>query len=303
MQATSTDIPFLTLVNKRLDEVKMRLSHEHYMDTVYHAKRWVSRWPDLLCSEITLERITALRNERSLISNQTANKELRYLRSLFNWAIKNELVDRNPANRVDMLRIEKNERYVPSKEDIEKVVSIATPEQKDYLICLRETLARSREINNLLWEDVNFVDRTVTLYTRKKRHGTKTPRVIPMTERLYQTLSTRFGQYDETKPWVFWHLYFSRKTGQVVCGPYQDRKKFMNTLCEKAGVRYFRFHPLRHAGASLMDSINIPLSEIQGILGHENRKTTEGYIHTTRGRSVEVMRAFEKAQKNKHLNN
>ncbi len=45
-----------------------------------------------------------------------------------------------------------------------------------------------------------------------------------------------------------------------------------------------------------MDSINIPLSEIQKILGHENRKTTEGYIHTTRGRSVEVMRAFEKAQ-------
>ncbi|MFH2123401.1 MAG: tyrosine-type recombinase/integrase [Pseudomonadota bacterium] len=68
------------------------------------------------------------------------------------------------------------------------------------------------------------------------------------------------------------------------------------SVCEKAGVKYFRFHPLRHAGASLTDSINIPLSKIQGILGHENRKTTEGYIHTTRGRSVEVMRAFEKAQ-------
>jgi len=296
-QATSTDIPFLTLVNKRLDEVKLRLSHEHYMDTIYHAKRWVSRWPDLRCSEITLERITALRNERSLISNQTANKELRYLRSLFNWAIKKELVNKNPANRVDMLRVEKHERYVPSKEDIEKVISIATPEQKDYLLCLRETLARSREINNLLWEDINFMERTVTLYTRKKRHGTKTPRVIPMTKQLFQVLSTRFAQFNESRPWVFWHLYFSRKAGQVTCGPYQDRKKFMNTLCEKAGVKYFRFHPLRHAGASLMDSINIPLSEIQGILGHENRKTTEGYIHTTRSRSVEVMRAFEKAQK------
>ena len=33
----------------------------------------------------------------------------------------------------------------------------------------------------------------------------------------------------------------------------------------------------------------------EGILGHKNRKTTEGYIHTTRGRSIEAMRAFEKA--------
>jgi hypothetical protein len=45
-----------------------------------------------------------------------------------------------------------------------------------------------------------------------------------------------------------------------------------------------------------MDSIDIPLVEIQRIFGHENRKTAEGYIHTTRGRSIEVLRAFEKTQ-------
>ncbi len=295
---TSTDMAFSALVNKRLDEVKQRLSYEHYMDSVYHAKRWFARWSDLSCSEITQEEITVLRNERSTVSNQTANKELRYLRSLFNWGIKKGFIIDNPANRVEMLRIEKRERYVPSSQDIEKVFSVATLEQRDYLICLRDTLARSREINNLCWDDVNFENRTVTLYTRKKRFGTKTPRPIPMTELLFQTLSVRFKQRDNTKPWVFWHSYFSRKAGTKICGPYQNRNKFMKTLCKKAEVKYFRFHPLRHAGASLMDSINIPIGEIQGILGHENRKTTEGYIHTTHGRSFEVMRAFEEAQTN-----
>ena len=48
-------------------------------------------------------------------------------------------------------------------------------------------------------------------------------------------------------------------------------------LCQKAGVRYFRFHPIRHAGATLMENINIPIVHIQEILGHENRKTTEAY--------------------------
>ncbi|WP_448875315.1 hypothetical protein [Desulfobulbus propionicus] len=35
MTPTPTDMPFLALVNKRIDEVKQRLSAEHYMDTVY----------------------------------------------------------------------------------------------------------------------------------------------------------------------------------------------------------------------------------------------------------------------------
>jgi len=293
---TATDIDFLTLVNKRLDEVQQRLSHGHYMDTVYHCRRWVKRWSGLTCSEITIELITELRNERSLISNQTANKELRYLRSLFNWGIKKGFTDYNPAARVDMMRVEKRKLYVPPQEDIEKVLAVANEEQRDYLWCIRDTLARSREINNLRWEDVDFEARTVTLFTRKKRHGTKTPRVIPLTNALYEVLSRRYQNRDFQVPWVFWHRFFSKKKRKVIIGPYKDRKKFMRTLCEKAGVRYFRFHPLRHSGASIMDSINIPMSEIQSLLGHENRRTTEGYIHTTSGKNCEAIMAFEKAR-------
>lgn len=294
---TSTGMDFLKLVNKRLDEIKLRLSREHYMDTVYHAKRWVKRWGGLSCAEITIEMVTQLRNERSKISNHTANKELRYLRSLFNWGIRKDFITRNPAARVDLMRIEKKERYVPSQVDIQKVFAAAKPDDQDYLWCLRDTLARSREINNLTWDDVDFQNRTITLYTRKKLHGTKTPRVIPMTNKLYSVLISRLEKRTHSIPWVFWHRYYSKKEGRVIEGPFQDRKKFMKTLCEKAKVKYFRFHPLRHAGASLMDSINIPMAEIQAILGHENRKTTEGYIHTTQGKAFETMKAFEDARK------
>jgi integrase len=53
----------------------------------------------------------------------------------------------------------------------------------------------------------------------------------------------------------------------------------MKTLCRMAGIRYFRFHALRHSGASVMDASNVPIGSIQRILGHENRKTTEIYLH------------------------
>jgi integrase len=54
----------------------------------------------------------------------------------------------------------------------------------------------------------------------------------------------------------------------------------MKSLCKKAGVKYFRFHALRHFGASLLEQSNIPIGSIQRILGHENRTTTELYLHS-----------------------
>jgi hypothetical protein len=63
---------------------------------------------------------------------------------------------------------------------------------------------------------------------------------------------------------------------------------------QKAGVKYFRFHPLRHAGASFMENIGVPISHIQEILGHESRKTTEGYIHSLRNNKQQAIQKYEK---------
>lgn len=103
---------------------------------------------------------------------------------------------------------------MPPQDDIEKVFLYATPEQKDYLWCLRDTLARSREINRLQWEDIDFDKRSIILHTRKKRHGTKTPRTIPMTKTLHSILVARHQSADPEIPWVFYHKYFSKKKGQ-----------------------------------------------------------------------------------------
>ena len=90
--------------------------------------------------------------------------------------------------------------------------------------------------------------------------------------------------------------YYSTKNHRWEEGPFWDRKKLMKALCEKAGVPYFRFHAIRHAGASLMDSINTPIGTIQKILGHENRQTTEIYLHTFNDSEKQAIRAYEAAR-------
>jgi len=88
----------------------------------------------------------------------------------------------------------------------------------------------------------------------------------------------------------------------MVEGPYQDRKKFMKTLCKKAGVKYFRFHPIRHSSASIMDNNNVPTRSIQKLLGHENQKTTEIYLHSVGIQERLAMDIYEQSRKKFHPN-
>lgn len=295
-----TDITFLELVNLRLDHVKVYNSASHYRDYIYMAKRWVKEWGQINCQDINRMMIQRFVLKRSKISHHVANKEIRYLRATFNFGIKNRIISENPLNGMDFLPVEKRVKYIPSVEDVLKVIALAKPDDQDYLWSIIETMARVSEINRLTWDDVDLKNKTITLYTRKKKGGHLTPRKLPMTKRLYEIMSRRFRERDQEKPWVFWHRYRSSKKGQQVEGPYLDRKRIMKTLCGQAGVRYFRFHALRHLGASLLDNSSVPLGAIQQILGHENRTTTEIYLHSIGNSLRQAMDQYENSWEKSH---
>ena len=281
--ATPIDMEFLELINRRLDHLKEYCSEQHYTDHIYYARRWCSLWKNIKCGDITVDMVQSflLKRKRD-VSAITANKELRLLRSLFNFGIKapKNWISNNPTVGIEFFPVTKKEKYVPPKEDVLKVVDAADSTTKDYLWTMICTMGRMSEINRLKWSDVNLNGKYLVLYTRKKKGGHLTPRRIPLNKKLFNILSQRYKNRDKGKPWVFWHRYWSRKIGEWVEGPYRDRKKIMTTLCAKAGVKYFRYHALRHFGASMLDHDNIPIGTVQRILGHENRLTTEIYLHS-----------------------
>jgi integrase len=298
---TQTDIGFLELVNGWLDDLEAYKSHAHYRDNIYRAKRWIKMWGGLLCVDIASDVVQRyLLKRRKETSAITANSELKNLRALFNFGIRKKLFVNNPTAGIPFFPIDRNEKYVPLQHDISSILLAASPVDQDYLLTIRETLARVNEINQLLWQDVDLHDRSVILYTRKKRGGHKTPRRVPMTETLYKILSRRYENNTEQKPWVFWHRYWSRKQGKWIEGPYANRKNLLHVLCKKAGVKYFSYHALRHFGASILDRANVNIGSIQRLLGHEKRTTTEIYLHSIGEAEREAMKVFERITEDSH---
>jgi len=67
----------------------------------------------------------------------------------------------------------------------------------------------------------------------------------------------------------------------------------MSTLCKDAKVKYFRYHAFRHLTASILDDLGIPIGVIQRILGHQNRRTTEIYLHSIGEAKRQAMEKLE----------
>jgi integrase len=202
---------------------------------------------------------------------------------------------------VEFLPVERKIKYIPPLEHIEKVLSAADDETRQYLITISDTMGRISEINRLTWDDVDLENGYLVLYTRKKKGGHLPPRKVPLTERLAVNLEERFQKKMSDCPWVFYTSYVDSRTKRKVVTPFRRyRRTILKTLCRKVGVKPFTFHTLRHAGASIMDNNNAPIAAIQRILGHENRTTTEIYLHTMRDAERLAISVYEDALKKSH---
>ena len=213
-----------------------------------------------------------LMGRRDRDGNTAANRDLKELKALFNWAIRNELLLRNPCLNLQDYPEEPKTKYVPPAEDINKVILAADPEDTDLIQTVYHTAGRISEILKLTWEDVNFDQRWIRLWTRKRRGGELQEDKLILTETLHDILKHRWDHRDKTTSYVFHNPDGSRFT-------YHQKKDTMRDLCKKAKVKRFGFHAIRHHVASILsDSGKASLGQIQKMLRHKRTTTTDLYI-------------------------
>lgn len=202
-------------------------------------------------------------------TNITANKDLSVISSVFKYAVDSDLLERNPCRKIPRLPEQHKRKYVPSVEDVNRVLMVLNQERRDQLQVIMGTVARSVEIMaRLKWDDVDFKKRTVTLWTRKTKRGDTRGQVKKMTDNVFEILSRHYKV--KTSDYVF----VNQNTGKRY-----SRCFWLAAACRQAGIRPFGLHSLRHLQASRLDAQGVPLRKIQNYLGHMASRTTDTYLH------------------------
>lgn len=209
------------------------------------------------------------------VSANSANVDIRHIKAAYNWAINADMIRcDNPCSKIAPYRTEKNERYMPSMEDFQKAIDACQTEQdRIMLMTFFETSARLREVLNLKWSDVNLETAQVQLWTGKRKGGREGD-WVGISNHLVDLLrdlkrETGFKEF----------VFISPKTGTR----FYNRPKFFSGLAERAGIKRFTAHGIRHLSASELYHGGAPVAYIQKRLRHTTATTTDRYLHGFKG--------------------
>jgi integrase len=285
---------FASLANRYLEHCAARMGKNTVRYKATHFRRF-AQW---LGGDYSVELLTKnmvgdfLLHVAGTSGNKQANRTHRDLFALFNWAVQGELTGKNPARSWVRFPEDPFHKYVPPVADVEAVILAADPDETDLLETLYYTGGRIGEVLAATWEDVNFERREIVLCTRKRKGGELQRDKVPIPEALVKTLARRYRRRggDGDGAHIF-HFTVHRK------------RYLLHHLCDRAKVRRFGYHGIRHHVASILaDSGKATLRQVQQFLRHRRPTTTEHYLHEVTRDQREVVEILEIARKGEKQN-
>ena len=220
-----------------------------------------------------------------------ADRALKRLRHVFNWAIEKGYAEHTPFKRhgVTVVHFAKDQgrtrRLEPGEEM--KLLEYAPAHLHALITAALETGMRRGELLALRWRDVKWASDLLLLPAEITK--TAEARDVPMTRRLKAVLELRKHAPDgsEHGPSAF---VFGNEVGEQI----DDIRNAWLETCTAAGITGLHFHDLRREFASrLRETPGISDHHVRDWLGHADMATTSRYLATTRVGLQHARRAFE----------
>jgi integrase len=266
-----------------LDFAKAQFANVTYEEKKAMFKRLLKEIdPVLPVSELTPGHIQAYITKQKLErSGYAANKDRKNLVAAWNWGIEymNPNLSRPNPCQVKKMPEVRSPRYMPPEEDFWKIYNLASGQDRVMLLSCLNLAARRGEIFRLTWDDIDFRNDKIRLWTSKRQGGNLECDWLPMTKMLKEALLWwQENRPIKDGPHVFLCLEKKNFCKESYGKPFMHRQHFMRNLCERAKVKPFGFHSIRHLTASTLYKLGYAIADIQTVLRHESATTTAKYI-------------------------
>lgn len=159
----------------------------------------------------------------------------------------------------------------------------------DLFRCLLMTGMRVGEAIALTWNDIDFRERVIHIRSTNYRGVIQTPKTADGIRDIYVSDQLRDLLIGRRK-------IGTRETDFVFCGrfgkavDYRSALKSFHLLCEKAGIKDYSIHSLRHTFATNAISAGVSMKTVSDILGHSSISITmDIYASTTMKQQSDCM--------------
>jgi integrase len=205
------------------------------------------------------------------------------LSTMFEDAIENDVIKINPVKKAKRLKqtvetkVKRIELTPFKSEEINKILSVGTNQDKNLIATLFMTGLRIGECIGLSWDNIDFENRTITIQKqivngeiKNILKTSKSKRIIPIIESLLPFLKDQkklTGQFNS-------FIFLTKRSNKHYHSAGRIREQIWIKALKEANVEYRNLHQTRGTFISTLISNGEDITYVSKIAGHENVKVT-----------------------------
>lgn len=263
------------------EQVRAGKTMDRYRQVIRDFAASLGNRGNLALSHVTPKDVLAYRNSITEAGKtaRTANLSVKVVSAAFNAAVRQHIIESNPATALESLPVKAEEKGTFTPAQVSKLVRAADGDWRGAILLGYYTGARLSDVANMRWEAIDWRNKIIRFTPSK----TKTPVVIPLHRDLERELLKNAG--------IGKAPMFPFLAGKGTGGKHGLSGRFA-AIMDKAGVEGKRtqasggrtlsslsFHSLRHSFNSAMANAGISQEVRQKLTGHTSAESNKVYTH------------------------
>ena len=261
-------------------------------------------FPDVTLADLNHTHVQSYLNHKmdEGVKGSTVKQYYLSLHSAFMWAVKMEILEQHPMDKMVMPRAERHEAVFYNEDELNELFRVFEGHKLELIVHIAAYYGLRRcEILCLKWDSIDFKKGTITserkvvsdydengqakLFVETRLKTNSTRRTLPLIPHIEEMLLKK-QEMDKHYKKLGGKNYDTEFEGFVCCDPFgklispNTVTHDFHEVIKKHGLKMLRFHDLRHSCASLLLANDIPMKAIQEWLGHATFNITANlYSH------------------------